>query len=426
VRGQYELTRDKFQELTTDLMERTQRLTEQVLSDAGLRWSDLAGVLLVGGSTNMPMVHQYVERMSGKPPRTGVNGDEVVAHGAAIQAALDQKPTGSAPRMRLPGAKAVQYVMSHSLGMVARKPDGSGYLNSIIIPKNRPIPSEQESPFKLRTRARAENACEVYVTQGESDQPNQCSYLGKYRFSGIAHDPSGAVILNIKYAYDRNGVVKVSAVDQRTGQPLTMTVESLPPDMSWVERPPEEKEQWVPDPVTVYLVIDISGSMSGSPLAEAQRSAVAFREKCDLTHMSIGLVAFGSSARTLLSASQDARQIDRAINGLTIEGSTNMAAGLREARGHLEELEGRKFIVLLTDGHPDDASAALREAQACRDEEIEVIAVGTGGAATSFLSQVSSTDEHAVFSGSGSLVGTFSSIAEAITEGSGRLRLFGR
>src|SRR5262249_49790257 len=97
VRGQYELTRDKFQELTTDLMERTQRLTEQVLTNAGLRWSDLAGVLLVGGSTNMPMVHQYVERMSGKPPRTGVNVDEVVAHGAATQAALDQKPTGSAP-----------------------------------------------------------------------------------------------------------------------------------------------------------------------------------------------------------------------------------------------------------------------------------------------------------------------------------------
>jgi len=173
-------------------------------------------------------------------------------------------------------------------------------------------------------------------------------------------------------------------------------------------------------------VIDVSGSMSGSPLQEAQRSAIAFREKCDLTHMSVGVVAFGSTARTLVTANQDARKIDKAINDLTIEGSTNMAAGLREAMGHLRQSEGKKFIVLLTDGSPDNSSAALQEAQGCREQGIEVIAVGTGGANVSFLQQISTSDQQAVFAGSGSLVGTFSSIAQAITEGSGRLRLFGR
>jgi molecular chaperone DnaK (HSP70)/uncharacterized protein YegL len=425
VRGTYELTRDKFEELTADLMARTEKLVDQVLVEAGLTWPALTGVLLVGGSTNMPVVHRYVERVSGKRPRVGVNVDEAVAQGAALQAAIDKKAAEGSSSYRLAGARKVQDVMSHSLGMIAVSPDRSKYINSIIIPKNKPVPADLCVPFKLRTRSRGENFCEVYVTQGESELPNQCSYLGKYRFANIAHDPSGAVILNIKYAYDHNGVVKVSAEDQRTGQPLVMTVEALPDDMTWVEGRPDDREKLAPDPVSVYLVIDVSGSMMGAPLAEAQRSAIAFRERCDLTHVSVGLVSFGSSARTRLEASQDARKIDKAVNGLSIEGSTNMAAGLEQARQHLEGAAGQRFIVLLTDGCPDSEPAALNEAGRCRDCQIDVIAVGTGGANVSFLKKVSSCDENAVFSGTGTLERTFSSIAEAITRGGGRLRLFG-
>ena len=87
-RESFELTRNDFVRLTSDLMERTQALCEQVLSEAGMTWQSLAGVLLVGGSTRMPMVHDYVRRMSGKPPLTGVNVNEVVALGAAIEAAM--------------------------------------------------------------------------------------------------------------------------------------------------------------------------------------------------------------------------------------------------------------------------------------------------------------------------------------------------
>jgi len=130
-REAYEITRSMFEEMTKDLMERTQILTEQVLSDARLKWKELSGVLLVGGSTRMPMVWDYVERMSGKKPISGVNVDEAVAIGAAVQAQIDSKTSSSL--FLLSATKKIQDVMSHSLGLIAVNEDNTKYINSIII-----------------------------------------------------------------------------------------------------------------------------------------------------------------------------------------------------------------------------------------------------------------------------------------------------
>src|SRR5262249_24789339 len=105
----YELTSDEFESLTFPLMDRTRRLTEEALEEAKLDWKQLSGVLLVGGSTRMPMVRSYVTQMAGSPPRTGVNVDEVVALGAAIQAAMEvgQSAQDATPQFRLAGARRV-------------------------------------------------------------------------------------------------------------------------------------------------------------------------------------------------------------------------------------------------------------------------------------------------------------------------------
>ncbi len=419
VEASYTLTREQFEEQTAGLMERTQRLTEQVLAEAGLGWPDLTGVLLVGGSTRMPMVHRYVQQMSGKPPRTGVNQDEAVALGAAIQAAIDvQARSKGRPRFRLVGERRIQDVMSHSLGMVALNDDRSRYVNSIIIPKNLNIPARETRPFKLRTRRGNENRCEVYVTQGESDRPTQCAYLGKYVFEGVAHDQSGTAVLDVTYAYDHNGVVQVSGVDRGTGASLSVTVEQVPADMSWVENPPEEKEEFVPAHITIYLLIDVSGSMSGAPLAEAQQAAEAFVQRCDLSHMSVGLISFGDRATTVVPTCQDARALRRGIRDLEIEGGTDMTAGLEHADQELGGAPDPKFIVLMTDGYPNDQRGAAQAAGACHAAGIQVIAIGTSGADVQYLRQLSSADEQAIFANPGELVSTFSAIAQAITEGS--------
>src|SRR4051794_6638026 len=116
----YELTRAEFEGMTFPLMDRTRRLTEEALEEAKLDWTRLTGVLLVGGSTRMPMVRQYVSQMAGQPPRAGVNVDEVVALGAAIRAAMEAgqaaEPGPAGPRFTPAGARRISDVMSHSLG----------------------------------------------------------------------------------------------------------------------------------------------------------------------------------------------------------------------------------------------------------------------------------------------------------------------
>jgi hypothetical protein len=247
IHASYELSREQFDEQTTDLMERTQKLTEQVLRDAQVRWDQLAGVLPVGGSSQMPMVHRYIERMSGKPPRTGVPVEQAVALGAAIQAAIDMQARQKGGRkLRIDGVKKVLDVMSHSLGMVAIENDR--YVNRIMIEKNKPIPAKHAKLYQIRTRRGASNQLDVFILQGESQDPRDCSVTGKYTFSDIEHVPGFPAVVEIEYGYDECGVITIVARQRSTGKTLPFRVEPLPEDMSWLRS-----------------VSDVSGVRGGSP-----------------------------------------------------------------------------------------------------------------------------------------------------------------
>ncbi|ETX02810.1 MAG: hypothetical protein ETSY1_02170 [Candidatus Entotheonella factor] len=423
IRAAYPITREQFEHMSQDLLERTAMLTERVLTEQGLQWDDLQAVLLVGGSTRMPMIKDFVTQR-GQEPVSGVNVDEAVALGAAIQASQMAGPSSGQRRFTLPGAVRFQDVTSHSLGMIALNDDRSAYLNSIILAKNQAIPSQDTRPYKLRTSPRGDNRLEVYITQGESTVPAQCAFIGKYTAENVPHAPQGEGIIDITYAYDQSGIVQVMAQDRVTGQALTMHKEPVPDDMSWVERPPEITQAMAPAHIVVYLCIDVSGSMSGSPLAEAQRAAEHFVGSMDLSSSSVGLIAFGSHATRQTQASQNARQIQQAIQSLSITGSTNMADAFHMARRELAAFssDDPRFIVLLTDGDPDSRSETTKAAHQCRADGIDVVTIGTSGADQRFLAQLASTDEANVFAQSGQLVDVFGSIAQQITEGGGRLR----
>lgn len=421
----YELSRRQFEELTQDLMERTQALTEQVLKEAGLKWKALEGVLLVGGSTRLPMVSRYVEQMSGKKPMTGVNVDEAVALGAAIQASMD---AGESSRFSLAGKKTIQDVMSHSLGMVAENQDRSRYVNSIMIPKNKPIPCAETRPFQLRTTRSKPNQLEVYMLQGESEYPLQTVILGKYTFSGISHVPNQPAVLDIKYEYDRNGVVTVSALERSTAKTLRMQVEPVPADMSWLSRPPE-KEQVVHLHLSVLIAIDLSGSMSGEPLQQAQAAAKRFITEMDLSHTSVGLLVFADSVRVTQSLSQNAKQLNTGIEEWTATmeartvGRGNDAEPFSEALRLLKGLEDPRFLIVLTDGVWSYQDEAIRCAQQCHAEGIEIIAIGFGSADRTFLQAVATSEENALFTDLTTLVSSFSKIAQVLTESGGGVQM---
>jgi molecular chaperone DnaK (HSP70)/uncharacterized protein YegL len=429
--GAYTLTREQFESLTSDLMERTQRLTEQTLEEINLPWRQVDNVLLVGGSARMPMVKNYVERMSGKPPVTTVNPDEAVALGAAIQAALDMEGLHlQKPIYALAGRKKSVDVMSHSLGMIAVNEDGSKYINSIIIRKNQPIPSTETRPYTLRISHRRENKLDVFMTQGESVNPTDCAYLGKYVFSNIPHISDKNAVLDISYSYDKNGVVKVSAIERSTRQPLTLTIEPLPADVPYrFTLPPVAGA--VPEHLTVYLAFDLSGSMEGRPLAEAQKAAHAFVSECDLSSTSIGLISFSDTVRVETLASQNVKEIAKAINGLQIgrTGYGNEADPFDTIYKLLDKTVGLRYSLVLADGVWENQSRAIARSKKCHTSGIEIVGVGFGGADEKFIRQISSRDETSFFTDMHDLAEKFSTIAQELTEGgplsirSGTLRI---
>ena len=421
-RKSYELSRAEFEAMTYPLMDRTRRLTEEAIAEARLDWSRIGGVLLVGGSTRMPMVRQFVRQMSGRDPRAGVNVDEVVALGAAVQAAIEEgkSSTDATPQFSLAGARRVVDVMSHSLGVVAVSADGSAYVNDILIRRNSPIPAEAAKAYAIGTRGGAGNHLEVYLTQGESAQPLDCAILGRYVFRGI-HATDAEVTIDVTMSYDANGIVQVKAVQRDTGHRLDMAVEPVPDDLSWLGRPPESHREPTL-PTKIFLLIDTSASMAGAPLMEAQSAARAFVDRCDFTRTEVGLISFSDAVALQAEATDNARRVHAAINRLEADGTTNLSDALALARGHLLEVDRRRYAVILTDGYPDSTEAAVEEARLAREAGIDVVAIGMGSADLEYLRRIASSESGSIFARHGELVTTFGSIARMIAEGGRGLR----
>lgn len=420
--GRYELTRTHFEDMTSDLLQRTADFCEQALTEQHMNWHDLEGVLLVGGSTRMPAVKRLIENVSGKPALAGVDPDEAVAKGAAIQAAMDyEKQSGT--RLVLVGRKATSTdVIGSSMGMIALNEDGTKYINSIIIPKNKMIPCAETRPFTLKVRRSGENRLEVYMTQGEMPDPMSCVYLGKYVFTGIPPVQSKTVVIDITYAYNINGIVDVSAKERSTQSALTLTIEPLPPDVPdrFMLPPASETAQ---EHLTLYMAFDLSGSMTGDPLDKAKQAAIGFLGQCDLANTSLGIIEFSDSTLTTVHGVQDARRIENGIKSMSIgrTGYGNETDPFNELFNLLNRREGLRYGLVLTDGVWSNQKEAVRRAKRCHEAGIEIIAIGFGGADSDFLKRISSRDDLSFFTELGSLSDTFSTIAQELTEGGGTL-----
>ena len=424
--GVYTVTREQFENITSHLMERTQILTERVLAATERSWQDISGVLPVGGSTRMPMVRSFIERLSGKSPMSGIHPDEAVALGAAIQASMEMEQV-STPMYRLAGRKSTVDVIAHSLGMIAENEDRTRYINSILIGKNKSIPSSQSRPYQMAVRRSGDTQLEVFLTQGESEDPQRCAYLGRYVFSDFPPIAERRAVLDITYHYDKNGVVEVSAVERTSGKPLKLSVEAVPPDVParFAGRP---IDQHVREHMHVYLAFDLSGSMSGKPLNEAKKAAEKFVSQCDLTTTSVGLISFSDSVLVDQKATQNNKEIVRAIKQLSIgrTGHGNHANPFEEIHTRLSNAPGIRYAIVLADGVWAHQNAAIKQAQQCHAAGIEVIAVGFGGADRKFLAQIASSSEQSFFTDLNRLTDAFSTIAQELTETAGEKRPGGR
>jgi molecular chaperone DnaK len=197
-----EITREKFEELTQDLLNRTEFTTRQTLQAAGLTWKDIDQVLLVGGSTRMPMVANMLRRLSGQEPDASVSVDEAVAHGAALHAGiLLAEEAGQRPPL------TIRNVNSHSLGVVAIDSRTSRKRNAILIPRNTPLPVTAKRVF--RTQKPSQKSILVQIVEGESASPDDCSQIGRCVARDLPAELPAQTPIEVRFAYQDNGRLSV-------------------------------------------------------------------------------------------------------------------------------------------------------------------------------------------------------------------------
>ena len=263
-----EVTKAEFEEISRDLLEETGRLCRFVLGDCNLQINDITDVLLVGGSSRMPQISEYIESLFGKKPITHINADEAVALGAAIQATKPEMSYIKLSKLELEDGTKVTDVLAvignlkgnvqlatklmdigklhlrettaHAMGIIAIDDEENCYYNEVIIPANHPRPVRSAKRFRFFTSENLCNELEIYVLQGDNKNPLDCKINKKYVVSGIQHnkkDEKSGTLIRVQYSYDNNGIIQIQARQGLDDADLPIQKSDTPDDISKFGKP---------------------------------------------------------------------------------------------------------------------------------------------------------------------------------------------
>lgn len=443
VSGTIEVTREDFEEATRHLLTLTTDCCEEALREAGLTWDQLDGYILVGGSTKMPQVREYLTGKVGSGPIGGnVNPDEAVALGAAVYAAQKCGTTFSlpgasaaAPRFSLGALPKLVDCTAHSMGMIAESEDRSRYVNSTIIGKNTPIPATNSREYAVRATPSRPGSLEIYLLQGDDPAPLNNTVVGKYVVPKIPGERGRETHVLVSYSYTENATIEVGATLASSGKALEVQRAEVESDLSRFLNAPTDNDATVENhgvSADVMICIDVSGSMYGGGFEAAEKAATAFLDSVEGSGVHVGVMYFGSNTKVCCDPTLDYDKVslltsnsDRGFQSTLASecgGGTHNPLGVYAnwLDAKMDRSDAKADVLLiLTDGCWFDADKAIRDAESLKDDCVTIIGIGTPDADLDFLRKISTSDSYAGLFDFSELGTAFSSIGRSISSGSG-------
>lgn len=443
--AQVSVSRAEFDEATAALLNQTASLCESLLNDLHVTWSQITDVLLVGGSTRMPQVAEFLTSLrNGREPIRHVNPDYAVALGAAMRANMTKKAevvnlTGGVNaveavatrnagllqslnrNVRDQGAVELsaihfQDAVAHAMGIVLVNEAQTAYINETIIPANAPVPCKFSRPTRFDT---LESEMEIFVLQG-SGSIRDAQVNAKYVVSGIKRVPERFCAMHVQYSYDSNHIIHIQARQDESTVDLPIRKEPFTQEDIEVflrpYQPPEPKV--VKMAMTIVMALDVSGSMSGRPLQLAKDAMTDFTRKFPDVEVSFGVLAVSDKCSWVVKPTRDLRSVRSGINSITcgMTGYGNAANPFPDILNELRHCDDTRYAIVLADGMWNNQSKAVTEAHDCHKAGIDVIGMGFGSADKKFMKDISSVDS--VMTTDTQLGASFGKIAQSISGGS--------
>jgi molecular chaperone DnaK len=346
IRMRIDVTRDEFNELTRDLVERTEMTASLVVKQAGLDWSQIDRILLVGGSSRIPMVRDMLRRISGKEPDCSQSPDEAVAHGAAIYAGMLMQKDLIPEK---PACKLIN-VSSHSLGVVGMHKQTKEKTNVVLIPKNTPLPCRAVRNFRT-AEANQRSVC-VSVVEGENHRPEDCIALGECVVRDLPPGlPQGSPI-EVEYSYAANGRISVSARIPNSRRSARVEIKRDNAGNL------EDLDTWRKRLLMLTTTAEEGFASAAAEVNLNDRESVL--KRLDALYIKLGIIAAGCAALpTALARSQTA-----ALQAA--EECTQLKAHLKEAECARQTVVSRSEAIRL-DAQLTQARAGFHEAQTRAD-----------------------------------------------------------
>ena len=350
------ITREEFEKASSIIIEKIKRTIKNTLDDNGFTAQDIDKVVLVGGSSKIPIINKFVTELFKEKPYADKPLDKLVAIGASI---LAKDSEGIQDKI------VIQDILSHSLGIEL--------INEVFSPllkKNDKYPIKHSEVYTTVMDYQSELDINVY--EGEDNSVNNNDFYGGFTLNNIEQAQAGTPQIEVTFEFDSNRILNVTAKDLNTNSSKSETIE--------IDKGSKKKITPKQKPYDIVLLIDVSWSMRGTPLDKAKIACSKLvSEMIDLTLHSVGIVAFGSTAKKYLDLSNNKSNLNSSINSLYCNGSTNMSAGLKVSRKKvLDTSTNTQLIILVTDGYPDDSYNVEVQASKLKENSIELVTIGIG------------------------------------------------